>query len=159
MLKDYWIAVVNQNEVLRSPRWECASKRSWRSLQELIPQQKIYRLTRISSSWRKLVTNLVCAVFTEDLLIQSSVTGRNTTNAPLDPIKLNTILGIISHILFHWNACNNPYDLYYIDFVTEAYPEVTQVSITKSGLFSNLMIKSRGIGRHFHNGVQPGHPY
>ena len=94
---DYWIAAVNKEDMmLRCPGLHNPTDQTWMTLQKCLPRHKILRLMRRSSSWRKLVTNLICAIFPADVLIQSSVTGRNTTNTPLDPVQLNAILGIFS---------------------------------------------------------------
>jgi len=96
-------AVNKEDMMLRCPGLHNPTDQTWMTLQKCLPRHKILRLMRRSSSWRKLVTNLICAIFPADVLIQSSVTGRNTTNTPLDPVQLNAIL----------------------DFVTEAFPQET----------------------------------
>lgn len=73
-------------------------------------------------------------MFSKDVLIQSSVTGRNTHNAPLDPARRNAILGMciyMQRLTIHCNGLlNRPalivctfafYDAA-ADFVMEAFP-------------------------------------
>lgn len=112
------------------------------------------------------VTSLVCAVFSKDVLIQSSVTGRNTHNAPLDPARRNAILGSIieqqvvelAHLIVYVRLL--PFTT---DFVMEAFPyegievsDFNQIILTK---IKNLRHIEKTKGAMVYERMRPERPF